>query len=79
MPDWLLAIIIAFVGVSGGYLTAIATRRTGDRERIRALEERQDKIERQNLRWQNYAQVLREHIFAGKGPPPPDFPTDIFE
>lgn len=79
MPDWLLAIIIAFVGVSGGYLTAIATRRTGDRERIKALEERVDKLDRRNLMWQNYAQQLREHIFAGKGAPPPDFPNDIFE
>jgi hypothetical protein len=79
MPDWLLAIILGFVGVSGGYLTFIATRRTGDRARIEALEKRQDVVEKRNLSWQNYAGTLREHIYAKKGPPPPDFPHDIFE
>lgn len=79
MPDWVLAIIIAFVGVSGGYLTALATRRNGDRERITRLEERVDRVEGRVLRWQNYAQRLREHIFAGSPPPPPEFPDDLFE
>ena len=77
MPDWLIALL----GVAGtgslGLLTVAATRRSGDRDRIVKLEARLDRLEPLVLRWQNYADVLREHISAGKGPPPPPFPDDL--
>lgn len=79
MPEWLLAIILAAMGGAGGYLTAVATRRSSDRDRIKSLEERVDRVEKRELKWQNYAAELRAYITEGKPPPPPPFPDDIFD
>jgi hypothetical protein len=77
MPEWLIALLSILGTFSVGFLAWLASRRNGDRDRIVKLEERVDDLDRTHLRWQNYAVELREHIFAGKGPPPPPFPLDL--
>jgi len=77
MPEWLIALVSVAGTLSLGFLTFTATRKTGDRDRIVKLEQRVDRLDGLLLRWQNYAVELREHIFAGKGPPPPPFPDDL--
>jgi hypothetical protein len=77
MPEWLVALLSVLGTFSVGFLAWLASRRNGDRDRIVKLEDRVEDIEQSNLRWQNYVVDLREHIFAGKGPPPPPFPIDL--
>jgi len=77
MPEWLIALLSILGTFSVGFLAWLASRRNGDRDRIVKLEERADAQEALNLRWQNYAVALRDHIFSGKGPPPPPFPEDL--
>ncbi|GIT80168.1 hypothetical protein LLS1_18370 [Leifsonia sp. LS1] len=78
MPDWLLAIIIAAIAASGGWLTWLTNRRSSDKADIRDLRDRMDELERRDLIWRNYAQRLRDHIYAGSPPPPPEWPTDLY-
>ena len=77
MPEWLIALLSVLGTLSVGVLTWLASRRNSDRDRIVKLEQRVADIEVTNMRWQNYAVELREHIFARKPPPPPPFPTDL--
>lgn len=79
MPEWLTGSLGTVVAVALGFLTWTATRKAGDRERIKALEARQDRQDARNLRWQNYAGLLRKHINDGEPPPAPDFPDGLFD
>jgi len=79
MPEWLLPVLGVAVTLALGLLTVQATRRSGDRERIGAVEKRLDQQDSRNLRWQNYAGALRNHIEEEKGPPAPDYPSGLFD
>jgi hypothetical protein len=79
MPDWMLAIVLAAIAASGGWLTWLTNRRSSDKADIRELRDRMDELERRDLIWRNYAQRLRDHIYAGSPPPPPEWPMDLYE
>lgn len=79
MPDWLVGIIGVAVTFALGYLTVLATRRSGDRERIKNLEIRTDKLEATSARKSDYIEELRAHINNRKDPPPPPYPANLFD
>lgn len=79
MPEWLPLVIVALIAASGGWLTYLTNKRSADAQRITALEQRLSRMERRDAAWQNYAQLLRQHINDEKGPPAPDIPLAIFE
>lgn len=79
MPEWLVGAASTVGMIAIGFLGWVATRKQGDRERIKALEARQDKQDERNLKWQNYANLLRQHITDSKPPPAPDFPDGLFD
>jgi len=79
MPDWLLAIIVAAIAASGGWLTWLTNRRSSDKQEIRELRDRMDVFERRDMIWRNYAQELRDHIYARKSPPPPKWPVELYD
>ena len=83
-------VLVSIIGAVGTILVAfITTRVTMKRNRddvrlarIKALEERLDKLEksldterRHRRALEDYAEKLRDHIVAGHGPPPPSWPT----
>lgn len=76
MPDWFYGLILALIAAMGGWLSWQTTRRAGDREELRDLHKRMDDQRRRIERLENYAANLREHIYASKGPPPPDWPGE---
>lgn len=79
MPDWLLAIAVAAIAASGAWLTWLTNRRSGDRREMRELTRRVDTLERRDMIWRNYAQTLRDHIYARKDPPPPPWPVEMYD
>jgi len=79
MPEWLVPLIGVLVTAALGYLTFLATRKTGDRDRIAKLEARLDKLEARDSRKSDYIEDLRAHINTGQGPPAPPYPANLFE
>ena len=75
MPEWLMGGLGTAVAAALGFLTLVATRKSGDRQRIDSLEARLSKVEGVS-RWQSdYIILLRDHISDEKGPPAPPYPN----
>lgn len=69
MPEWLLAIILAAVAAAAGIL--------GSRySRVAAVERRVDELDTRNRALWLYCRQLIDHIWRGRGAPPPD-PPDV--
>jgi len=68
------AIVGAVAFVIGAVLTYRASSRGTDHNRIKALEDRVDKLERINGHLWTYNRELVDHIYRGKPPPPPPPP-----
>ena len=79
MPEWLTPLLGVVGTIALGALTWLATRRTGDRDRIEKLEARLDKVDGRQLKLQDYVGLLRKHINDGNPPPPPPYPTDFYD
>ena len=67
-------IITGLIATVGTYWGTRQSSRATDHARIIALESRVDTLERRYVIVVAYAQVLRNWIFQGKPPPPPDWP-----
>lgn len=53
-------------------------KHTLDMQRLAALEALVDDLRKKNFRFQAYCLQLQAHIYQGLGPPPPDFPAELF-
>jgi hypothetical protein len=76
MAEWVLPVILSVIAASGGWLTWLTNRRSSDKRDLRELTRRVDQLERRDMVWRNYAQLLRDHIYQAKPPPPPPWPVD---
>lgn len=74
MTTIVVSIIGAAAVVVGGVLTFKLGMVNSDRARIKALEERVDNLERELRAEREYSASLRDHIYKGKPPPPPQHP-----
>lgn len=79
MPNWVIPMLAVLGPLSLGILAWLATRKTGDRTRIDALEKRLDTTDGRNAKMQDYIGVLRKHINDGNPPPPPPFPDNLYD
>lgn len=70
MPDWIVAVALAIVAASGAWIAA----RYG---RLAAVERRQDELDTRNRALWLYCRQLIDHIWRGRGAPPPDPPDSI--
>jgi hypothetical protein len=74
--------VVLIIGSAAGVVSALITSRVQAKKnsadvkltRIKALEDRVDKLESRDRIHQDYILVLREHITAGSPPPPPPWP-----
>lgn len=71
MSEWLLALIVAIVAAAGAYTAA----RYG---RVGKLERRVDSLEARERKLWLYCRQLIDHIWRGRGAPPPTPPEDAF-
>jgi cell division protein FtsB len=78
MPDWLVPLLGIVSSTALGVLVWQATRRGGDRDRIKVLEERNDVLEARNARKEDYIHTLRKDI-TKEGKQPPPFPEGLFD
>ena len=71
-------ILSGIAGILGAYITSRVQAKKNSADvkltRIKALEDRVDKLESRDRIHQDYILVLREHITAGSPPPPPPWP-----
>lgn len=79
MPEWLIGLLSVAGTLSLGFLGYLATRRTGERARIGALEARVDQLDARSKRKDDYIGRLRKHIDDRNPPPPPPYPDDLFD
>lgn len=79
MPDWLGYIIGGLVAFAVGYLTYIAARRNSDQIRISKLQSRNDLLEGQKGRRDDYVNILRKHIEDEELPPAPPYPPGYWD
>ena len=70
MPDWIIALGLAALAASGAWIAS----RYG---RLAAVERRQDELETRNRALWFYCRRLIDHIWRGRGAPPPDPPDSI--
>ena len=88
MPEHLVfaltVLATALVTLGGSWLVSRGNARTADitmlstaLARITTLETRVDSLETRLTSALSYAQRLRDHIYRGVDPPPPDWPTDL--
>lgn len=77
MPDWAVKVAIAVIAALSGLFAAWVAFQRVKYSRIRALEERVDLVEKRNVLLWNYNRQLVNHIYEGKGPPPPPLPEGI--
>ncbi|TFC30120.1 hypothetical protein E3O55_08535 [Cryobacterium sp. MDB1-18-2] len=82
---WVIGAIGVAVTGALGFLGWIGTRKTSDRERIVALEERNDDLQgqldterRRGVRKDEFIAKQSRHIALNLGPPAPDAPDNIF-
>ncbi len=73
-----VTIIGGTIAATSTVLVGMMTFRLGmvnsDRERIKALEERLDRLDEALAEERAYAAALADHIYRGKPPPPPPHP-----
>lgn len=87
----ILGILTLFGVIVTAYLTYLGVKTKADREqqasdraqqaadrgRIEALEEKLADTERRNMGLWTYCRILIDHIYRGRGAPPPDPPEHI--
>lgn len=87
MAQWwvgpLVTLLVAIVAASGAWITIVISKRQKERElveqRLTTLEKRNDTVNSRNFKLINYAQRLRDHIYAGDPPPPEEWPEDLYD
>jgi Flp pilus assembly protein TadB len=60
-----------------GHREATNTRLVAQEKRMNAQEERTHEVTRERDAYRDHAHELRSHIWDGKPPPPPDWPTGL--
>lgn len=71
MPEWVYGIVLGVIAAGGGWYVS----RYG---RIATLEKRLALMEGRERQLWNYCRELIDHIYRGRGAPPPTPPKGIF-
>lgn len=79
VPQWAVPIATALIAAPSGWFAARAARKSGDHSRIQSLERRVDRVEARNMLLWVYCRSLVDHIYEGKGAPPPPMSAELMK